>query len=280
MNELQNKLYNGLIEIDRICKKNKIKYFLAGGSALGVVRHKGFIPWDDDIDITMPRKDYSKFLKICKSDLGAEFDLQCIEYDGYYILPFAKVSINNTTYIRKNCQHYKMHHRVSIDVFPLDGVSENPILRIVQNALRYTNRAIARFRRYTLGGKNRMLWRSIELIFSNKFWSKVFCAVSWLMGNIVDSSKCKIWICSYGKYSVDKETCPASYWGEPVFLPFETGFFPVPEKYREYLTHLYGEYMVLPPLEEQRPPHPAIVDVSIDYKNFFNRVEVSEKRNN
>lgn len=275
MNDLQKKTYTILVEIDRACRKVGIKYFLGAGSALGAVRHKGFIPWDDDIDVMMPRRDYSKFLRICKSHLGSDFDLQCIEYDSGYILPFAKISIKNTTFIENKYLNYKIDHRVSVDIFPLDGIPDNTFLRIFQNALRCTNRAIARLRRFSLGKNDISLWCLIERLFSNRFWSKVFFVVSWLMENIVDSSKCEIWISSYGKYAVSKETCPASYWGESVLLPFETGLFPLPELYHDYLTNMYGDYMVLPSPEEQKLPHPAILDLSVDYKKYFNHVEAS-----
>ena len=86
LKELQNIQMEILVEFDRICKKNNIKYQLFAGTLLGAIRHKGFIPWDDDIDVCMLRKDYIKFLNACESDLRENYFLQTFETDEQYIL--------------------------------------------------------------------------------------------------------------------------------------------------------------------------------------------------
>ena len=93
-----------LIEIDKICKENNIQYFLIGGTLLGAVRHKGFIPWDDDIDVGMIRSDYEKFIDLClnKNVLGEKYFLHCNESDENYFIPFVKVKKNNTTFAEEN----------------------------------------------------------------------------------------------------------------------------------------------------------------------------------
>ena len=95
---VQKELYKILIEIDRICEKNNIDYFLTGGTCLGAVRHKGFIPWDDDADIGMSRKDYKKFIKTLKKDLSENFTYHCYEKDKRYLVtwPAMKIRIKNT----------------------------------------------------------------------------------------------------------------------------------------------------------------------------------------
>ena len=81
-----------------VCEKNKLRYFLTGGSMLGAVRHSGFIPWDDDIDIGMPREDYDKFIKLGSEALGDKYTLECFELNDNYHLPFAKIVKNNTIF--------------------------------------------------------------------------------------------------------------------------------------------------------------------------------------
>ena len=85
-----------LKEIDKICQDNNIEYYLCGGTLLGAIRHKGFSPWDDDIDIAMTRKNYCKFLKICQEKLPNEYFLDCYETNKKYYFPYAKVKMKNT----------------------------------------------------------------------------------------------------------------------------------------------------------------------------------------
>ena len=95
-----------LIEIDRICEKYSLTYFIIGGTLLGAVRHKGFIPWDDDLDIVMPRADYEKFSEICKDELDNRFYLHYIGNDPNYPMPMPKVKIKNTV----------LHQLLSIEI--------------------------------------------------------------------------------------------------------------------------------------------------------------------
>ena len=113
-----------LEKIDEICKKNNINYFLIGGTLLGDVRHKGFIPWDDDIDIGMLREDYEKFINVCLKNgaLGKDYYLHCNESDDDYFIPFIKVKKNNTTFAEKNIENINTHKGIFLDIFPYDNV--------------------------------------------------------------------------------------------------------------------------------------------------------------
>lgn len=109
-----------LKEIDRICTKYNIQYWLEGGSMLGAVRHHGFIPWDDDLDIAMFREDYERFLKIAQKELKPEYFLQTHEIEREYPLFFAKVRKNNT-YIEEECfLSLNFHKGIFVDIFPVD----------------------------------------------------------------------------------------------------------------------------------------------------------------
>ena len=113
-----------LEKIDEICKKNNINYFLIGGTLLGAVRHKGFIPWDDDIDVGMLREDYEKFINVCLKNgaLGKDYYLHCNESDNDYFIPFIKVKKNNTTFAEKNIENINTHKGIFLDIFPYDNV--------------------------------------------------------------------------------------------------------------------------------------------------------------
>ena len=119
-----------LIEVDRICRKYDIQYFLDGGTLLGAVRHDGFIPWDDDADIIMLHEEYEKFYNACKKELNTErFFLQDYRTDKHYLWGFAKMRRNGTTFLREGQEHVKCHTGVCIDIFYCDNVPDNPMLR-------------------------------------------------------------------------------------------------------------------------------------------------------
>lgn len=109
-----------LNEFMRLCEKYELRYYLVGGTLLGAVRHQGFIPWDDDIDVAMPREDYNRFSKICMKELSADYFYQCSETDPYYFLTYAKLRRNGIEIYEERFRYAKFHKGAFIDIFPLD----------------------------------------------------------------------------------------------------------------------------------------------------------------
>lgn len=130
---VQDKLLIILKEIDRICSKNNIDYFISDGTCLGAVRHQGFIPWDDDADIGMSREDYKKFLKAIEKDLSSDFVYHCYEKSKKYLAPWPamKIRLKNTyvkeknTFLQNKC---KDNDGIFVDVFIYDHMAKSPIL--------------------------------------------------------------------------------------------------------------------------------------------------------
>lgn len=119
-----------LLEVDRICRKHNIKYSLDGGTLLGCIRHKGFIPWDDDVDVIMLREEYEKFVAVCKNELDTEkFFLQDFRTDKEYRWGWGKLRYNDTIFLHKGQETGKWHPGVFLDIFCYDGVPDNYILR-------------------------------------------------------------------------------------------------------------------------------------------------------
>lgn len=118
-------------EIVRICDENDICYFIIGGTALGTVRHGGFIPWDDDFDIGMTRENYNKFLTIAQKKLPQDLFLQTIETEPESPFYFAKVRKNGTKFVEKYCKNLNIHHGVYVyvDIFPYDNIPNDQKLR-------------------------------------------------------------------------------------------------------------------------------------------------------
>lgn len=114
-----------LEEVDKICKKNNINYFLAGGTLIGAVRHKGYIPWDDDIDIVMMREGYNKFLKIAEKELNGKYFLQYYKTEKKYNRGHAQIRNSETTAIINGDKHNNFNKGIFIDIFPLDNIPDD-----------------------------------------------------------------------------------------------------------------------------------------------------------
>ena len=125
LNELQV-----LVEVDRICRKYNIDYSLDGGTLLGAIRHQGFIPWDDDVDVVFTRLEYAKFYEACKADLNtADFFLQEYRTDPHYRWGHAKMRLKDTEFVRSGQENLKYKTGICIDIFVLDHVPDDPVLR-------------------------------------------------------------------------------------------------------------------------------------------------------
>lgn len=125
LQKLKNTELEILEEINRICKKNNINFFLIGGTLLGAVRHQGFIPWDDDLDIGMMRDDFIKFTNIVGKELNNKYFFDYFNTDKNYHLPFAKVRKNNTTFDEEASKKLDNHKGIFVDIFPYDYTSDN-----------------------------------------------------------------------------------------------------------------------------------------------------------
>jgi lipopolysaccharide cholinephosphotransferase len=113
-----------LKKFEEICRKYDLKYFAVYGTLLGTIRHEGFIPWDDDLDVGMLREDYDKFLEIAQDELGEEFFLQTPMTEKEFHLPFAKIRMNGTRFVEPAVEGTKMNHGIYIDIFPFDNLSD------------------------------------------------------------------------------------------------------------------------------------------------------------
>lgn len=249
------------VEIKRICELNHLKYALAYGTLLGAVRHEGFIPWDDDMDIVMPRDDYDKFIKLCKSQLKDSFFLQSYENDDYYTWPFAKIMKNGTIY-REEWAIKEAHNGVFVDVFPLDVCPSNLNKAKIQK-LKY--KFFVRMLQCKMkfsgflndGWKQKVEYFIIKFI--GLFYSKD--TIKNKINNILQeysNSPCNYYYNLNTPYSIEKEKVNKEWYEKYSKLKFEGIEFSVPYHYHEILNQIYGNYMQLPPIDQRYNRHKII----------------------
>ena len=242
-----------LKEIKRICTKHDIKYFLTGGTLIGAVRHKGFIPWDDDIDIAMMRPDYDRFLEIAPKELGPEFELLCIQHDGRIGTFFSKVVLKNTVY--RNIQQPAELKKFGflVDVLPYDNIYDSRLLaKLYFSWLNFCVVLYSMKNGYHNGTTKlkKFVAKAMKICF---FW----IPKEWLRNIIINypyklnlkKTNTKAYLS--GRYGIPKEMRSAYLFGEYTELPFEDDSFMVLKEYHAFLTELFGDYMKLPPVEQR-----------------------------
>ncbi len=271
MRSLQKTELEILLEVDRVCKKHNIRYLLTGGTLLGAVRHKGFIPWDDDIDIIMPIRDYYRFCDICGKELSSKYFLQTILTDNFYHF-WAKIRKNGTL-MEEGDYPYEMHQGIWIDIFPIIGVEESPerIQKIRDRMRKYKLfmfecRSSDPFKKMSLEGIVRCVPKKIQrLIIKERFRNnlkKAFLKIPKPILSFVQKAKLRhlfvpadndgMWCYIAGDDLEIDARYPGELLDSTVELEFEGHLFPVPSKYDRYLTILYGDYMTPPPVNERR----------------------------
>lgn len=251
LNKLHSNLLIILQEFDRICKKHKLKYFLSDGTLLGAVRHRGFIPWDDDIDVQMLRKDYDKFCEICKNELGESFFLQTQETDPFYNWSYGKLRLCNTDFVRSGQEHLKQKTGIFIDIFPLDNTINNKSIQCFIGIICRMFRQI--------------LWAPVGMVSEKKLIKRVFyrslyfiprklsiCGFNFF-SKIFNSKDTEYLVSNHLIYSRNKIlVLKRSWFNETIELDFEKSKFSLPIGYEKVLTQTYGEYMNLPPKSERK----------------------------
>lgn len=242
-----------LQSIHDFCQENDLIYMLAFGTLLGAVRHKGFIPWDDDIDIMMPRKDYEQFVQSYKHSYYKVYDYR---KDEDYVHPYAKVADTRTLLIEKaNMKDIG----INIDIFPLDGLAD-------------TREGAVDFLKSLTPIKNKFRMKVLKPSPKNVWWKRIAIQLSKLL---VLNVSLKSLAQEINQRISDNPHKDSAYMGTPsgtdphainniyerelfdsyITLPFEDRSFLAPVGYDQILRNYYGDYMQLPPIEKRTSPH-------------------------
>lgn len=251
MNKIQHKILEIYKEVKRICEENNIHYYAIGGTAIGAVRHHGFIPWDDDMDLGIPIDDFERFKKICSKELRPPYEFTELLWIG------GKIHDSSTTFLETPClMHLKNYYGIYVDIFPLIGSPNDPKKRRkFQDELEsYKNRSMIldRFPESSSFNEKSLEKERTELTHRYK----------------IKTSK-KLLEFSFGS----SHSNSAEGLKKPIIMKFEDTTIPISSTYDEDLTEQYGDYMQIPPPEEQQQHlEYAVVDFDTSYRNYYQKI--------
>ena len=265
LNEHQQCLLLMLQDLDAVCAKYGISYQLFAGTALGAVRHQGFIPWDDDLDIIMQREEYERFFRVAPLELDPQKYYVQEEYGPHWPMQFSKLRLNGTTCIERcHVRDPEMHQGVYIDIFPCDNLADNPFIRKLQFAVSKVVIAKSLYARgyETPSCAKKIFLQLCRLLPKKPLWR--FCIRRKDNGSQMVHS---FFGCGT-KY--EKNIFPRVWMEESQNVLFEGQEFPISAHWEELLTKLYGDYRTLPPESERDcKVHAAILDLYHSYETHL-----------
>ena len=257
-------------DIDRICHENGLTYYMIGGTLLGAVRHNGFIPWDDDIDLVMYRSDYNKLINILQREYSEKYFVQTFYTDKQYTRYIAKIRLNGTKMVESYLEKNKAHSGIYVDIFPLDHTRKDDGL-----ALKLRGKIV----RYLFAYKSVKHDSLVKKSGIKYFFSRIIKWFTYLIPDVFinklfdyvcskdNSKKCDFTTNFASHFKWKKQMFRNEIFGEGCKLEFEGHMFNAPSEYLTILRRLYGEnFMQLPP-EEKRETH-NIVELDLGNYNY------------
>lgn len=269
--KVQAKILETMKYIDKLCREHGIVYYIMGGTALGAVRHGGFIPWDDDLDIFMTPEEYQKFKAVFEVQNSDDFILQEWRTDSKY-LEYAKVRMNGTTFIEEHFKDRKeMHHGIYVDIMILHKVPKN---KLIQKLVYYESKFVTLYglsqRNWVPKSKSQTLILKSLKIMPCKLMARIAYSHIYHYDNREKNYKYCYWI-TPAKFR--NGLFDAEFFEKPIDIPFEDTALLGSERIKEYLAYRYGDYMKLPSEEQQKAAvHAMIFDTQKDYTEYLGKI--------
>ena len=261
----------------RICEAQGLRYFCAGGTAIGAVRHQGMIPWDDDIDVFMPRPDYDRFLRLAAHSMPEGYEVLSPYATKDYPMYFAKMCNARTTLLEN--ERIPCVFGLYIDIFPLDGACED-----VETCYREKRRFKRLMNKLEAVSTRNSFGEYIGLLTKRREWGRfavktvAFCCRSWLRRWLLKQMDSIAYghdyalssrVVTYSGAYQRQEIYPKAWLETPQMFAFEGLMVNLPHDYDAYLRHFFGDYMTLPPVEQRASHHQKVffdLDKRLDLK--------------
>ena len=268
LQEHQAALNTILKEFDRVCRNLDIPYVLFAGTMLGAVRHGGFIPWDDDLDVLMLRKDYERFLAEADSELDQEKFFLQKEFSDHWPMFFSKLRLNGTTCLEKyHARDPKIHHGVYMDIFPCDDAAGTSVGRKLQY---YASKVVIAKSVDKRGYDTDSLTKKAIMAACRLLPNKLFLRLA--KKGAKDGGKVHTFL--GGGRGFDKNVFDRVWFTDRTMAEFEGGEYPIPREFDTVLSMLYGDYMTLPPAEQRVvKQHAVLVDLENSYEKYIHYLD-------
>lgn len=278
MTALQQCAFAILKEFVQVCERLSLRYYLVCGSALGAVKYQGFIPWDDDVDVGMPREDYERFLKEAPALLPEYLFLQNFHSEPAVPHIYTKLRDSRTTCIEKGSENLPIHHGIFVDIFPLDGYPENPHEQKIFELRKWHYKGqLACAYDVPRSGVTKLRCALFRLMGCHRRTEKIAAKYDRMIRRYpVEGSSL---ICNHGNWQGKLEYAPAAQYGKGAPAHFEGLDVFVPEQFDCYLRQKYGDYTVELPPEQQVSHHGfAVLDCDKPFPFYYSNTSEKEKK--
>lgn len=268
LRQIQMDMYR---EIRSICERHAISHVATGGSALGAVRHNGYIPWDDDLDIAMMREDYDRFLRCAREEIDPRYFVQNADTDPHYGNYFTKIRCNGTLFVQNSDKNDKSHHGIFIDVFPIDRLTDcveergkyrRQLMVAYQLFLAKCSSGISGETDSAFGKIKHLIRASLHVLLLPASKKKLFNKVDTLSQRYNKDNPGTLMVSIV--YAMTGRCIEEEAIFPPVEHPFEGDTILIPHDSDRYLSRIFGNYMELPPVEKRVNHRPIKLSFGID----------------